>query len=321
MSALPDGTDGNEFEREGAELPAVPDGPGGGLVVPSREQMELMLAAANDVESLVALERAAAVLQDFARRNNAMKAHRAEFSAYHMRARRKLGVLLSQIMQHGGDRASSHCANLLDEAELKHVGKDASSRYQLLAKVPDEVFEDLLRRNIEMGKETSFRSALRLANQTTAPQKKQKKASPSKKKRSPKASADAAAIPDAVIECVSRTLGDVDVCVGPRVLKCKKQVSPGKLPDDDLRGVVFVTECREPEVWLPKLRAMRAARKLTQVAVLVTLDPCSTWFRDALQGTWQFGALPGAGCLIAHHGRAEAFRVAMHEMGGVAFRA
>jgi len=67
--------------------------------------------------------------------------------------------------------------------------------------------------------------------------------------------------------------------------------------------------------------AMRKSGKLDQVAVLVGSEPCSLWFRDALRGSWQFGTLPNAACLIAHHGRPEAFRAVMHEMGGVAFGA
>jgi len=272
--------------------------------------MELMLAECNDSESLANLEKAAAALQAFAKHHDAMKSQLAEISAFHMRARRKLGVLLSQTVKHGGDRASSHSANLLEGAESKLVNKDASSRFQLLAAIPEDVFEHFLRENIEKGKESSLRGALHLTLQTKTA---------SFKRRSPKACTDAGGIPSQVIECVSRALGDIDICVGPRVVKCRRHLTSGILKDGDLRGVVFMAECHEPEHWLPKLLALRKAGKIDQVAVRVGLEPSSAWFRDALRGSWQFGALPGASFLIAHHGRPEAFRVVMHEMDGVAF--
>lgn len=294
----------------GRQLPALPGSTGGGLVVPSSAQMELMLAQCNDAESLTNLEKAAAALQAFARRHDAMKSQLAEISAFHMRARRKLGVLLSQTVKRGGDRSKLHSGTLLDGALLKSITRNTSSRFQRLAGIPEDVFEHFLRENIEKGKETSLRSALQLAQPAKAV---------SVKTRSPKARTDAGGIPGAVLECVGRALGDIDLCVGPRVVKCSKHITPGILKDGDLRGVVFMAECHEPGHWLPTLLARRKAGKLDQVAVLVGLEPCSVWFRDALRGSWQFGALPDAACLIAHHGRPEAFRAAMHEMGGVAF--
>lgn len=306
---------GGEVEPEEGFAPALPSGLGGGLVVPSSAQMELMLAGANDVESLADLEKAAATLQELARRHEAMKAKLAEISAYHMRVRRKLGVLLSQTVKHGGDRARWHSVTLLDGALPESINRKSSSRLQALAGIPEDVFEDYLRQNIEKGKESSWRSALQLAKQTSS---KPKKAA-STKKRSRAAKHEPVAVCDAVIECVSRTLGDVDICVGPLRLQCRKHITTAILKDGDLRGNVFVAECHDPERWLPTLTAMRRGGSIEQVAVLVACDPCSAWFRDALRGAWQFGALPGAGCLIAHHGRAEAFRAAMHEMGGVAF--
>ncbi|MFO1077132.1 MAG: hypothetical protein U1E73_05335 [Planctomycetota bacterium] len=285
---------------------------GGGFVVPSTEQMELMLAGANDVESLVGLEQAVAAVKAFAEHHDAMKSQLAEISAFHMRARRKLGAVLSQTVQRGGDRSKYHCGTLHEGALPKSINGNASRRLQMLAGIPESVFEEFLSKNIEQGRESSLRGAIRLAHQTKGGEA---------QKQTPKARIDAAPIPDAVIECVSRTLGDIDLCVGPRVLGCCKHVSPAIIKDADLCGIVFVAECHEPERWLPKLKELRTAGKLAQVAVLVAVEPCSAWFRDALQGSWQFGALPGAACLIAHHGRAEAFRAAMHEMGGVAFRA
>ena len=304
------GPGGEEFGLVGRQLPALAGSAGGGLVVPSSAQMELMLAQCNDAESLANLEKAAAALQAFAKHHDAMKSQLAEISAFHMRARRKLGVLLSQTVKLGGDRASSHCANLLEGAAPKFVNKDASSRYQLLAAIPEDVFEHFLRANIEKGRESSFRSALQLAHPTNAV---------SVKKRSPRVRADAGGIPAAILECVDRALGDIDICVGPRVVKCRKHLTSGILKEGDLRGVVFMAECHEPGRWLPVLLAMRKSGKLDQIAVLVGLEPCSAWFRDALRGAWQIGTLPDAACLIAHHGRPEAFRAVMHEMGGVAF--
>ena len=296
---------------DGGPLSSLRGSPGGGLVVPSSAQMELMLAQCNDSETLADLERAAAALQAFARRHDAMKSQLAEISAFHMRARRKLGVLLAQTVKRGGDRSKLHSGTLLDGALLKSIKRNTSSRFQLLAAIPEGVFEDFLRENIEKGRESSLRSALQLALQTKVV---------SLKKR-PRRARFAGEIPSTILECVGRALGDIDLCVGPRVVKCRRHVMPGILKDGDLRGVVFMAECREPEHWLPTLRAMRESGKLDQVAVVVGLEPCSAWFRDALRGSWQLGILPDAACLIAHHGRPEAFRAVMHEMGGVAFRA
>ena len=273
---------------------------------------ELMLAQCSDVESLANLEKAAAALQAFAKRHDAMKSQLAEISAFHMRARRKLGVLLSQTVKRGGDRSKSHSDTLLDGSLLKSITRSTSSRFQLLAGIPEDVFEHFLRANIEKGRESSFRSALQLAHPTNAV---------SVKKRSPRVRADAGGIPAAILECVDRALGDIDICVGPRVVKCRKHLTSGILKEGDLRGVVFMAECHEPGRWLPVLLAMRKSGKLDQIAVLVGLEPCSAWFRDALRGAWQIGTLPDAACLIAHHGRPEAFRAVMHEMGGVAFGA
>jgi hypothetical protein len=306
------GPDSQEFGLVGRQLPALSGSAGGGLVVPSSAQMELMLAQCSDVESLANLEKAAAALQAFAKRHDAMKSQLAEISAFHMRARRKLGVLLSQTVKRGGDRSKSHSDTLLDGSLLKSITRSTSSRFQLLAGIPEGVFEGFLRENIGRGRESSLRSALQLAQPSKAA---------SLKKRTPKVRADAGGIPAIMVECVGRALGDIDLCVGPRVVQCRKHIMPGILKDGDLRGVVFMAECHEPERWLPTLLALRKSGKLDQVAVLVGVEPCSAWFRDALRGSWQIGTLPDAACLIAHHGRPEAFRAVMHEMGGVAFRA
>jgi hypothetical protein len=260
----------------------------------------------------VNLEKAAAALQAFARRHNTMRSQLAEISAFHMRARRKLGVLLSQTVKRGGDRSKLRVGTLLDGALPKSINRNTSRRFQLLAAIPEDVFEEFLRESIEKGRECSFRSALQLSQRTKAV---------SRRKSTPRARTDPIGIPDAVLDCVGRALGDIDLCVGPRVVPCRKHITHGVLKDADLCGVVFMSECHEPERWLPKLLARRTSGKIDQVAVLVGLDPYSAWFRDALRGSWQFGTLPDAASLIAHHGRPEAFRAVMHEMGGVAFRA
>jgi hypothetical protein len=79
-----------------------------------------------------------------------------------LRAEREAGKLLGKLMLRGGDRRSkSHC----DRLKLDDLGLTAnqSKRWQMQARIPDQVFRDHVKQICEEGKELTSAGLMRLA--------------------------------------------------------------------------------------------------------------------------------------------------------------
>ena len=107
-------------------IPPGVEGASGAVLVPTHGQMDVMLAESNDFDSLVDLEKAADALKEVAKRQDSMTAQFVEIAAWHLRVRRKLGLLMLQTVRWGGDRSRSSTATLLDGALPDGVDKHAS---------------------------------------------------------------------------------------------------------------------------------------------------------------------------------------------------
>ena len=83
-----------------------------------------------------------------------------------LRAERKAGKLISQLSLHGGDRRSKESD---DRVKLEDLGisKDQSSRWQLIARVPDKAFELHVSSVKESAAELTTSSVVKLARQLT----------------------------------------------------------------------------------------------------------------------------------------------------------
>lgn len=80
------------------------------------------------------------------------------------RAERKVGVFLSEIRLHGGDRRSRRHRVTLKLQDLG-ITKEQSKRWQLLATVPKEDLVEFVRSQNEQHRELTARGVLRLAAQ------------------------------------------------------------------------------------------------------------------------------------------------------------
>jgi hypothetical protein len=81
------------------------------------------------------------------------------------RAERQLGLMLPAAIKRGGDRAKSHDVTLLADLGIERM---QSSRFQKIAQVPDEQFEEWICDCRATGDELTQAAALRLAAECTA---------------------------------------------------------------------------------------------------------------------------------------------------------
>jgi len=81
-----------------------------------------------------------------------------------LRAERQAGKLLSQMMLRGGDRRSK---NHHERLKLEDIGisRNQSTRWQMQARVPEDVFQEHVRQVCEAGQELTSARLLRLARQ------------------------------------------------------------------------------------------------------------------------------------------------------------
>lgn len=119
------------------------------------------LAKANDISEVRDMADKAAAVQQYARR--AKLGHDVENDAaeFKLRAERRAGELLLEagFGQHGGDRKSSNGLLLEDMG----VGKMQSSRWQQVANVPSETFEQYLAKTRDSGKLITTAGVVKLA--------------------------------------------------------------------------------------------------------------------------------------------------------------
>ena len=85
-----------------------------------------------------------------------------------LQAERQAGKLLSQLSLRGGDRRSkSRCERLkLDDLG---ISRNQSTRWQMQAKVPENIFRDYIKQTCEAGKELTSANLMRLAKRWDGP--------------------------------------------------------------------------------------------------------------------------------------------------------
>ena len=89
-----------------------------------------------------------------------------------LRAERKAGELIGQLQLHGGNRSDETIERVtLDELG---VSKDQSSRWQLIASLPDESFDQHIQETKQAATELTTTSVLKLARQLAPPRKRKK---------------------------------------------------------------------------------------------------------------------------------------------------
>lgn len=149
-----------------------------------------------------------------------------------------------------------------------------------------------------------------------------RRAPSAKGRRRPKPSGVAPIVPRQVLDCVQRTLGDIDICIGEAPITCARRVSASTVKLRDVHGTVFVAECLEPEAWLAQFAKLHSAAKVSEVLVVLPGSVWEPWFRGAVASgaRWEWCILTGseAQFVVAHLGRhPQAFRVMFRELGAV----
>lgn len=109
---------------------------GGYLVVPTRSELELILANAADGDSLAELERAAASLLEVLRRQDHLKSEFLKLGEWSLRVKRKLGAILLQTDSRGGDQSKCH------DDSLPHgsINSSAAKRLRKIGNVDEDDF-------------------------------------------------------------------------------------------------------------------------------------------------------------------------------------
>ena len=126
-------------------------------------------------------------------------------------------------------------------------------------------------------------------------------------------------LPPAILYCVQRVLGDIDVCVGDAKVRCNLRLHQDTVALRQLRGRVFFAECVDPGECLSKLAKLRGTGAVDEVVVALPAETAAAWFKDLAGGAWVWcfptGVQPPL--LLAHLGHHHAFCVAFSELGAV----
>lgn len=83
-----------------------------------------------------------------------------------LRAERKAGELIAELQLHGGDRRSKDSEERIRLEDLG-ISKDQSSRWQLIARIPERAFETHISGTKEASSELTTTSVVKLARQLT----------------------------------------------------------------------------------------------------------------------------------------------------------
>jgi len=144
--------------------------------------IELALADANDVPSLVALTDRVAVVQEMVRRLDAALEEQQRLAEFRIRIARKLGLLLLQTVRRGGHGSNGHRVTSIrggsDSPLPSGISRKQSSRYQQLARVPDDLVIGYFSAARLEGAEISSRGLLRFASSASTPRRDKRPSSP-----------------------------------------------------------------------------------------------------------------------------------------------
>lgn len=276
------------------------------LTVPPEAVLIAAVAAATTVEELVDLDKMFVVMQAAAKQLDIALSEAIRLAVAHLRARRKLGLVLMQTVWRGGNRSKCHRDTLLEGALPSGIDGNQSRRLRKLATIPEAAFETYLSEASVNGRIPSEAGAAR--SQSSVPAVK----SPNRRR-----AAKAPALSPELVDAVERCLGDIDVVVGEANVRAGRRLEAGGRVPDGLRGTVFVSECRDPGTWLPALAQLRARAAIRDVVVVLPADPTAKWFRQLSAG-WSCCFLHGNPGLLARQGtRERAFALAMLDHGVV----
>lgn len=123
------------------------------------------LAEANTLPDIKQVRDKAEALRAYARSAGMNLAAQNEFAALKLAAERKAGQLLADELNHGDQSRFSCTSPSSQRATLDSLGitKDASSRWQRLARIPDADFNTFLANTLSADRELTQHSALKLA--------------------------------------------------------------------------------------------------------------------------------------------------------------
>lgn len=277
------------------------------LTVPPAAVLAEAVAAATTVEELIDLDKMFVVMQAAAKQLDLALSEAIRLAVAHLRARRKLGLVLMQTVWRGGNRSKCHRDTLLEGALPAGIDGNQSRRLRKLATIPEAAFETYLSEASANGRIPSEAGAAR--SQSSVPAVK----SPDRRR-----AAKAPALSPELLDAVERCLGNIDVVVGEPDVRALRRVEATTRVPDGLRGAVFVAECRDPEEWLPAVAALRTKAAVDDVVVVLPADPSAKWFRHMADGwccCFVHGEHP---VLLAHRGlHAHSFELVMGEHGVV----
>lgn len=280
------------------------------LLVPSSEDLALVVASANTVEHLVEVSNMLAAMLKAAEQLEVAVTDAIRLAAAHLRARRKLGLLMLQLGHQGRIRTESQRANLCGGALSDIVDKDQASRCRKLARVPEDAFESYLATAEAQHTIPREAAVIRLLRKPPT--------SSHRPRGSRRGQKDELSLNAAVVDAVVRCLGEIDVLVGKASTRSTEQIVPSAAVPKGLRGAVLVAECGDPEEWLPTLLRLRTKGTVDDVVVVLPADPSAKWFRHMADG-WCCCFLRGERpILLAHRGlHARSFDLVMREHGVV----
>lgn len=283
--------------------------------IPSDQQFELMLASADGAEGLRDLRKLMAAAEAVAKQCDLAFEEMLRLAVNRLRVERELGRQLAQATGRGGVGSKSHrvtskrggASNPLPAG----VTKQEAQRYRLLASVPDIAFARYLEEAREKRTIPTAAGARRLVREPR--ERSPRKASPS--------AAEIVLSPE-VLDWITRIM-EVDVLVGAANIPAAKRVRWNPDPNQfSLAGNVFVSDCKQPDVWLPELVRLHKCAAIERVVVALRAEVWEPWFR-LLTREWRCCFLSGhksnvGGLLLAHHGvRGAAFSAVMGQHGWI----
>ena len=287
--------------------------PGGQLALPTRSELELMLQSSVGGDSLADLEKAAATLLDVAKRQDLVQDKLVEIAEWHLRVKRKLGVLLAQTSSRGGIRAKAQPAPLLNGGLPPGLDRSVARRCRQLARIANTDWDAYLESTRALSRMPSAQGALKFGR----PKASSAVSRRSVRKKTKSASGNIEVSPH-VLDAIERCLGEIDICVGDADVKCRRRVPGARLTGDDLQGTVIFSARVDPGVWLKKLVELRQCSQCRQVVVLLPTEPGFNWLNHFSGAPWHLCFLAGSDepVVVAFIGvRTEGFFAAMHEHG------
>jgi len=281
--------------------------------VPSSSEMELMLAGASDGDSLADLASATAALVDVARRQDVARQQLIEIAEWHMKVKRKLGLLLLQGECRGGDRTKCQAATLPNGGRPGGLNASAAKRCRQLARISEPVFEGYLTRAKSGQSLPSEAGVIRFAKSPVGAQGEVRK--PPRRVKSGDGNIE---VGEEALDAVQRCLGDIDVCIGKAKVECRRRYSAANWVEAEVSGIALVSVQDGKADWLARAAEWIRAAKCDQVVVLLAEGLDASALSAFSEASWQLCLIaePCPSGVVAYIGsRREAFFAAMHEHG------